>query len=248
MEPVVGIFPSRPAAERAAGLLEEAGVSRDRVNLLAPGGDPAQVADVPTSEAEPPGITRTIGAVAGTAAGAAGGMQIGAAVSLLIPGIGPVIALGVAGAALLGVGGAAVGAAFEHGGRSGVPRDELFFYEEALRAGKSVVVVLVDDDDAAARARGTLEAAGAESIDAARDAWWIGLRDAEAAAYAGDFARDERAYRLGFEAALGRGRGRAYAEVADELRAVHPDVWMTGAFRRGYERGSAYGGRTRRAA
>jgi hypothetical protein len=169
-------------------------------------------------------------------------------VSLLIPGIGPVIALGVAGAALLGVGGAAVGAAFEDRDK-GVPRDDLFFYEQALRDGRSVLVAVVDDASHAERVRATLAAAGAESLDEARERWWLDLREAEAAAYEGDFAADEPVYRQGFEAALGRAcRGRVYDEVVVELRAVYPETCETLAFRHGYQRGSAYGGREQRRA
>ena len=248
METVIGIFPSRGAAEQAAHRLEEAGVPRERINLLTPGAERSAIERIPTSDAESRGIAPTIGAVAGTAAGAAAGMQLGAAASLLIPGIGPVIALGVAGAALLGVGGAAAGAAFE-GGDEGVPHDELFLYEHALREGKSVLVTLADDAQEAERARATLAAMGAESLDGARERWWVGLREAEAAAYEGDFGGDEPVYRQGFEAALGRAhRGRAYEEVIVELRVVYPGVCETAAFRRGYERGHAYGGGTQRRA
>ena len=79
-----------------------------------------------------------------------------------------------------------------------------------------------------------------EVLDAARDRWWLGLREAEAHSYTaagGDFARDEADYRLGFEAALAIGRGAAYDETVSELRSRYPAACAREAFRRGYERG-----------
>jgi hypothetical protein len=94
------------------------------------------------------------------------------------------------------------------------------------------------------RAAAALEAAGAESVDAARKQWWIGLRDAEAVQYrsAGlDFERDEATYREGFEAAqLVRARGEAEGDAVEFLRERYPSAYRKTAFRRGYERGRAY--------
>jgi hypothetical protein len=183
MESVVGVFALREDGERAVGDLLAAGVSRDRITLLTPHASDADVRSVPTTEAEPPGIGRALGAVAGAAAGAGGGMQAGALVSLFVPGVGPVLALGALGALLLGVGGAAIGAAIDHSLREGLPRDELYVYEDALRQGKTVVIGLPESPEHAVLARRLLASAGAESIDAAREQWWLGLRDAERAEY-----------------------------------------------------------------
>ena len=54
---------------------------------------------------------------------------------------------------------------------------------------------MVDDDAEAERVRGLLTSRGAESVDAAREDWWIGVRDAEEAEYTrqgGDFGRTRR--------------------------------------------------------
>ncbi|HSE93402.1 MAG TPA: hypothetical protein VLF19_08855 [Methylomirabilota bacterium] len=79
------------------------------------------------------------------------------------------------------------------------------------------------------------------SLDAAREQWWVGLREHERAAYTAegrDFTRDETEFRRGFEAALSFGREvPGYGEVAAQLRARHPDPGDDDAFRRGYERG-----------
>ena len=70
-------------------------------------------------------------------------------VSLLIPGVGPVVAIGVAGGVILGalgaVGGGALGGKLEGKVFEGLPEDELYVYEDALRKGRSVVVVMAED-------------------------------------------------------------------------------------------------------
>ena len=241
MQAVAGVFASRSAAEPAAAGLERLGIPRDRITLLTPGADARRV---PTAEGEQPGVGATIGAVVGGATGAAVGFPLGAAVTLTVPGVGPVIASGLIGAVLLGAGGAAVGATLEESLVMGLPRDELFVYEDALRRGHSVVVALVEDDDRSEAARRTLAAAGAESLDAAREHWWIGLRSAEQEHYTGGaaaFQGDEILFRRGFEAALGgAARGRTWDESLGTLRARHGADADTQAFRRGWERGKRY--------
>ncbi|MGH7392504.1 MAG: hypothetical protein ACREM3_24060 [Candidatus Rokuibacteriota bacterium] len=241
MNTVVGVFGERTAAARAADLLFAQGVPRERVTLLTPGDAGRAVQSVPTTEAEPPGIGRALGGVVGGAAGAATGIQAGALTSLFVPGVGPVLALGILGALVLGVAGAAAGDALDNRLREGLPKDEVFVYEDALRRGRSVVVAIVEDAEAAEAARRVLADAGAESLDAAREQWWVGLREHETAAYAGagrDFARDETEFRRGFEAALSFGReAPRYGEAAPELTARYPDLRDDDAFRRGYERG-----------
>ncbi len=169
---------------------------------------------MPTSEAEQPGIGKAIGGVIGGAVGVAGGAEIGAAAAAtaLSPMAGPAIAIGIVGAVLLSLGGAAVGGALEHSLANGLPKDELFVYEDALRRGNVIVVVTPADADEQERTAAVLEGSGAESVDAARERWWIGLREAEAFEYHGeglDFSRDEAAYREGFEAALSSAARRA---------------------------------------
>lgn len=249
MSTVAGIFTSRADAERAAENLRTAGIDSDHINLLTPGTTDAELeAEVPTSDTEQPGMGSALGGVVGGAIGAAGGMPIGAALaSLLVPGVGPVLAAGIIGAALLGAGGAVAGAAA--GGKleesiEGLPHDELYVYEDALRKGKSVILVVADDDAQAEAARNVLAQSGAESIDAAREDWWIGLRDAEEEEYTGqggDFKLDEPVYRRGFEAAQHpHMRGKTYDEMTERLRERYSDAYEAESFRRGYERGQNY--------
>jgi hypothetical protein len=178
----------------------------------------------------------------------AGGFELGVGLTALILGVGPVLAVGVAGAALLGagglVGGVAIGGAGDAMSTEGVPSDEMFFYEDALRQGRSLVILLAEDEEESRRAHAVLAAAGAESLDAARDEWWLGLRDAEAEHYRAlghNFEQDQHAYRTGFEAALRREcRGKSVEDAADCLKWWHPDQWDTSPFRQGYARGRAY--------
>ncbi len=214
------------------------GVSRESVSVLTPASSEAEIhSRVATSETEGSGMGKALGGVVGGAAGAA-------AASLLIPGVGPVVATGVLAWALFGaggaVGGAIAGGALEEKMSRGLPKDELYLYEDALRRGHSVVFALVEEDQVA-RTRAALEAEGAESLDAARESWWVGIRDAERADYERDgasFAAAEPAYRRGFEAAMRpRFRGRRYEEASNDLRHLHPEHFGTDDFRRGYERG-----------
>jgi hypothetical protein len=249
MSTVAGIFNSRADAEQAVGDLLASGVGKDQISLLAPGTTQQQLDEVPTTETEQPGMGKALGGAVGGALGIAGGLELGAAAaSLLVPGVGPVFAAGLFAAALLGLGGAATGAAIggtlEDSMARGLPHDELFVYEDALRRGRTVVIVVADDEYKAGVARNLLAQTGAESVDAARESWWVGLRDAEEAEYTvdgGDFSVDEPVYRRGFEAALHpQARGRSYDEDAGRLRECFGEECEEGAFRQGYERGRRY--------
>jgi hypothetical protein len=247
MKAVAGVFMNSELARLAMEELRSIGIGEDRTSLLTPGTSPKELETVPTTEAEQPGIGPTLGAVVGGAAGATGGMHIalGAAAATFIPGVGPVVATGLIAGALLGIGaGAAIGKALDDAATVGLPKDELFVYEDALRQGRSVLVILADSDLQANAAQEILARAGAESVDAAHESWWVGLRDPEEVRYTaagGDFSRDEATYRLGFEAALApQMRGRPYEDALDFLRARYPDVFGQDPFRHGYEGGQAY--------
>ncbi len=248
MEPVTGVFRTSEEARRAAGQLRRSGFRADEVNLLMPGASEQEIHSIPVSETEQPGVGTAIGGVVGAAVGLAGGFELGLAATALIPGVGPVLAVGAVGAALAGIGGAAGGAALgkmvERHDTGGIPADEIFFYEDALRQGKSLVVVLTRGLENADRAHQILAEGRAESIDAAREDWWIGLRDAEEEHYRAlgeNFAKDHDEYRAGFEAGLRREcRGKTVDEARECLKEHYPDVWGSKAFRAGFERGMAH--------
>jgi hypothetical protein len=247
MKTAAGIFDSALDARRAVKNLKAAGFGDDEISLLFPGSSEEEVHSVPTEDAEQPGMGGAIGGVVGGAVGLAGGAQLGPLVaSFLLPGVGPIVAIGfaaAAGASLGAVAGGLTGATVEKSLTKGLPKDELFFYEDALRQGKSVVVVISEDDKELERAREILAREGAESLDAAREAWWIGLRSAEEAEYdgSGGFSVAEANYRKGFEAALHpAARGKSYDEAAIYLRDTYPEVYAQSDFIAGYEKGRGH--------
>jgi len=244
---VVGVFKSRSAAERGVDELLPLEIPKDRINILTPEATDKELAAVPTVAGEQPGMGKAMGAVVGGAMGIAGGAGLAPAIaSLLIPGVGPVLGIGILASSLLGafgaLSGAAVGGALETEVFKGLPEDELFVYEDALRKGRTVTVVMAEDDEADA-VRGVFESAGAETVDRAREMWWIGLRDVEKEQYTdgADFDRDEPGFRSGFEAALQlRNRNRSSEQCYQELSERDSRVNDSAAFRRGYERGLQY--------
>jgi hypothetical protein len=244
METIVGIFAARADAERARLQLHSLGINSDRITTLTPDTTDRQIqTSVRTSDSESPGMGGALGGTVGGALGAATGASLAAAAtSLFVPGVGPILAAGVVGAALMGAGGAlagvVVGGALEHSLAKGLPHDELFVYEDALRKGHSVLIVTAEDGPEAERVRGVLTQAGAESIDAARESWWLGLRGAEQEKYEGDFERDEFNYRLGFEVALRPWlRGKSLDEATADLNQLEKNLFSDKAFRCGYARG-----------
>jgi hypothetical protein len=252
MKAVTGVFRSRSDAEHALAEMQSVALPNERITLLTPASTQAELQSVPTVAGEQPGMSKVIGAVVGASAALSGGPPILAAI---IPGVGAVAAIGLLGGAILAAAGASVGAVaagkLEGAMTEGLPEDELFVYEDALRKGRSVVIALAKDEAEAERFRELLETEGAEAIDAAREQWWVGLRSAEQEHYSKrgrSFTEDEQIYRLGFESALhARTRCKEYDQVLGEMDADieqlerrYPGKALAEPFRRGYERGRDY--------
>jgi hypothetical protein len=223
MKTVTGVFASQSDAQHAMNDMRLAGAHEHRTTLLTPGSNQAQLESAPNAA--------------------------------IIPGVGPVTALGLLGGAILAAAGATVGSAaaesLENPITEGLPEDELFVYEDALRKGRSVVIVLLNDETEAPRFRELLQTAGAVTVDAAREQWWIGLRSAEQehySAHGGNFGEGEFFYRLGFEAALhARTRCKEYDQTLGEMDAriedleqQYPGREVAEPFSQGYERGRDY--------
>jgi hypothetical protein len=250
MELLTGVFGSQGNAESAVRELHGLGITRSRIGILSPNSDPEWIEkSLPISDTEAPGMGAAMGAAVGGAMGAAGGATLGLAVATLaIPGVGPVLAFGVLGAALLGVGGAAAGAAVggtvEEGLGEGLPHEDAYLYEHALRHGHTVIIVYAEEGDQADRATEILLNSGAEDLDELRDAWWAEHRETERTHYqqdGRDFTLDELNYRRGFEASLNpTRRSQTYSEVEAELERTYGDISRETAFRQGYERGHQY--------
>ena len=251
MEAVTGVFATRSAAERALSDVRNTGIPSDKITLLTPGTEAQvekEIQSVPTEATEQPGMGTAMGALLGGGVG----LTAGSALVALVPGVGPITAIGLLGAGILGAAGATIGATagarVEQDSYEGLPEDEIFVYEDALRKGRSVVIALVENDGQASLVRDLLHRDGAESVDAAREQWWTGLRSDEHARYessGGNFSDDEKFYRLGFEAALhARTRCMEFDQVSGEMNAALEDVQrrFPGAqveepFIQGYQRG-----------
>jgi hypothetical protein len=173
MQSVVGIFANRTAAEQAANELMTRGIPSRSIVFLTGMSGQNQIEDLSTTDAEPEGMGKAVGALVGGAAGIGAGLSLGsAAASLFVPGVGAIVAVGLGAAAMLGVGaataGAAIGDASEHSLDIGVPKDEVFFYRSLLRNGKSIVIANVETDDHAQLAQDVFAQLGGEDVDAAR--------------------------------------------------------------------------------
>jgi hypothetical protein len=244
MQAITGVFKSQDQADNAVNQLRSLGITDKRIGIVRPGTAPERLeAGIPVSDTEEPGMGRAMGAAVGGAMGAAGGATAGLAVaSLMIPGIGPLLAFGMVGAALLGTVGAAAGSAVgntvEEELGEGIPHEDVYLYEDALRHGHTVLIAYADEGEQADRAGEILRATGAEDLDVLRENWWQELRDEERTRYTGDFDQDEESYRRGYTAALHpRRRDRAYADVENELRTQYANTVLDRPFQSGYERG-----------
>jgi hypothetical protein len=176
---VVAIFPSLASAEQAVEGSLGSGMTQQSIIFLSGelpdrGGTRSaeqKLETIPTTDAEPDGMGKAMGAVVGGAVGASARLAGGAAVaSLLVPGVGTVFAIGVGAAALLGLGGAAAGATAgdvtEHALDVGVPKDDVQLYHDLLRQGRSLVIANADEQ--AATARSVFKQQGSEDVDRAR--------------------------------------------------------------------------------
>ena len=244
MQAVTGVFKSTDQADNAINQLRSLGIEDKRIGIVRPGTAPERLeAGVPVSDTEEPGMGRAMGAAVGGAMGAAGGATAGLAVaSLVIPGIGPLIAFGMVGAALLGTVGAAAGSAVgdtvEEELGEGIPHEDVYLYEDALRHGHTVIIAYADEGDQADRAAEVMRSAGAEDLDVLREDWWRELREGERTHYKGDFDQDEESYRRGYTAALHpRRRGVRYSDAEDQLRTEYANTVLDMPFQSGYERG-----------
>jgi anti-sigma B factor antagonist len=159
METAVGVFSSRARAEAAVRELLGSRVPEEAVIFL--------------TRSEPEATThgKHAGATVGGFMGMATGMSAGvAAATLMLTGVGAVFALGFGAAALLGLAGAgtgaAVGKAMTEGGDSLPPTpdekcsEDVLFFREVLREGRSLVVVRTESKDMASSACAILDRLG----------------------------------------------------------------------------------------
>jgi hypothetical protein len=176
VETLVGIFNSRQAAEHAVSGLRTIGLRENAITFVTPEHSERELASVPTTEAESPGIGEVISGYVGGAIGGSLGLGVGSALaSLFVPGVGIVVAAGLGAAAIVGVAGAAVGAAVgdatEKALDQGVPRDDVLFYRELLKQRRSIVVASADTEEIASAIRAVFRTCGTENVEMARQQW-----------------------------------------------------------------------------
>src|SRR5207244_3221106 len=147
MKNVVGIFSSSSDAERAAARLAEIGVPPSGIRQLTTNTSERQIHSIiPIAETEQPGMGKAIGGLLGFVVAAAIAIAV---IGALRGGSGQFSPAVLLGAAVLGacgaVAGAFAGGALENRMSTGLPKDEIYLYEDALRAGRSVVFAFAAD-------------------------------------------------------------------------------------------------------
>ena len=145
---------------------------RGRSRSCASGGVPQEsIVFLTRSESDAKNLAKEFGAYVGGFAGGAAGMTAGVvAASLLLPGIGTVFALGFGAAALLGVAGAGagatVGSAAAHDADAPKPptaeksSEDIAFFREVLKEGRSLIVVRTESKELASSACAVLDRRG----------------------------------------------------------------------------------------
>jgi anti-sigma B factor antagonist len=159
METAIGVFSSRERAEEAVRELLGSRVPEESIVFL--------------TQSETEGVThgKQAGATVGGFMGMATGMSAGVvAATLMLTGVGTVFALGFGAAALLGLAGAGTGAAvgkvISEGGDSPQPTpdekcsEDVLFFHEVLREGRSLVVVRTESKETASSACAIIDRLG----------------------------------------------------------------------------------------
>jgi anti-sigma B factor antagonist len=158
VETALGVFASRDRAEQAVQELRQHNIPEEAIVFLT------------RSESEAKAVARRIATYAGGAIGGAIGFSVGAVTaSILLPGVGTVFALGLYGATLLGLGGVDAGGTL--GGSMGKDKtvdptpdekcsDDVKFFRDVLREGRSLIVVRTESPEVCATASGILDRLG----------------------------------------------------------------------------------------
>jgi len=157
METAIGVFASRDRAEHAIRELREH-LPEDAIIFLT------------RSENEAERVSKEFGAVVGSIAGGATGLYAGIVAAILVPGLGPVFALGAGAAAVLGLAGAGGGMALgKTVARDATPvavtpeencSEDVTFFREVLKEGRSLIVVRTESKELAQQACDVLDRLG----------------------------------------------------------------------------------------
>ncbi len=152
MKTVVGLFDTFEQARKAAQDLENARISHDDISIVAnnEGGQYAANPSTTTTEDTSEYRGHAIGhdAVVGAEIGGVAGLLIGMT-GLAIPGLGWIATAGWLGGLLLGAGtGAVIGGLVGALTNVGVPEEDAYHYNEAVRRGGVLLAVRAQDDRA----------------------------------------------------------------------------------------------------
>lgn len=156
METAIGVFASRDRAEHAIKELRQH-LPEDSIVFLT------------RSENEAARVSREFGATVGGIAGGATGLYAGMVAALLVPGLGPVFAIGMGAAAVLGLAGVGSGAALgrtvaQEAQTPATPdercSEDVAFFREVLKEGRSLIVVRTESKELATLACGILDRLG----------------------------------------------------------------------------------------
>jgi len=165
---VVGLFDDFDSANRAAKELEQAGISRENISIVA-GNESGRYTDHAGGGGE---VGKGVAGGAGAGAAIGGGLGLVAGLmALAIPGFGPIIAAGPIAAALTGAGlGAATGGLIGGLRHAGVHEEDAEYYAEGVRRG-GVLVTVRTTPALTDRAADILDDAGAVDVDKKSQEW-----------------------------------------------------------------------------
>jgi uncharacterized membrane protein len=146
MKMIAGLFDTFEDTERAVNEMQNLGISRERIGVLA---RDAVLRDRIVGDSDPEAESAGAGAVGGTALGGLGGLLVGLS-SITIPGLGPVITAGTIitalGTTAAGAGiGAATGGILGALAGAGISEADAQVYAESVRRGSLLLTVEVDD-------------------------------------------------------------------------------------------------------
>jgi anti-sigma B factor antagonist len=159
METAIGVFATRDHAEKAVQELQNRGVPKESIVFLT------------RSENEATTVAKEFGAFLGGVVGGAAGITTSVvATTLLLPGIGTVFALGIGAVAVLAGAGAAVGSAVAsaatqdatavHPATPAKFPEDVAFFQEVLKEGRSLIVVRTESQELASSACAVLDRLG----------------------------------------------------------------------------------------
>jgi anti-sigma B factor antagonist len=158
VETAIGVFASRDSA---------AGAVRELLNQHVP---EQSIVFLTRSKSEAETVGKEFGSNVGASIGVTVAIAVASASTLIIPGLGAVFALGYGGAALLGLAGSRIGGAVgktvsEDAGAAQPTADDkcpedVAFFREVLKEGRSLIVVRTDSPEIATVACGILDRRG----------------------------------------------------------------------------------------